>query len=690
MKPITRSFVPTSEAGEVHHRYARSSISAEEHFGYLVDGAEITFSDHLDYIQRSQAVENFGEVLAIDLADEPAIRAQLNAISIYSNIPGDRERQRSLFVAAERCEREPKQHHLTLSTANLDGIELIARFATTPDWVRSMRRKLREAKRKAEAVAARTGKPFKDVEVVVADLTSKEAHERLTWFDGHPCSPQPRWKQGRTGRNHYRFVGALPHGARPRERNLMLRGFVDMLARDGWMAVGVIHQPDPHADARNFHFHVDAYDRPAKWLEEHACWDFEYTVRRDGKRTFPLRQRKVNYRQEVGPEGKLEKVDTATMMRDRFIDIVNSVTGHRPSVDLYLKGTYAQNGVELTPLEHLGNRAVALERRGTATAGGLRNARRMVADDFAACERLADDRTLALERECEAARALLSDQPDALAALDRTEAFRRREIRREQEVQMADVVVAMSRSRAETVIATLSPELGCRKKSRVGDRELLASAQGHLGWVELHTPSKRDRTKACQSTSRTSRKADGGWDAVEAGVLATGSSHDQLIYVPKRTTAFKQEDPRYRSLMEGRLNRWLAKHASDASQLIFEAERVRLGAGVAPSIDTLMQRFINVPNVQRMLLVERGKRVTANTQAALLVAKPRRKKSKLDSKDLGLALPPRDTPVVRARQRSTIATTNSKIELGKPFASRLSRQAERFGYDKGDCQDFRV
>ena len=309
MKPITRSFVPTSEAGKVHHRYARSSISAEEHFGYLVDGAEITFSDHLDYIQRSQAVENFGEVLAIDLADEPAIRAQLNAISIYSNIPGDRERQRSLFVAAERCEREPKQHHLTLSTANLDGIELIARFATTPDWVRSMRRKLREAKRKAEAVAARTGKPFKDVEVVVADLTSKEAHERLTWFDGHPCSPQPRWKQGRTGRNHYRFVGALPHGARPRERNLMLRGFVDMLARDGWMAVGVIHQPDPHADARNFHFHVDAYDRPAKWLEEHACWDFEYTVRRNGKRTFPLRQRKVNYRQEVGPEGKLEKVD---------------------------------------------------------------------------------------------------------------------------------------------------------------------------------------------------------------------------------------------------------------------------------------------------------------------------------------------------------------------------------------------
>ena len=42
----------------------------------------------------------------------------------------------------------------------------------------------------------------------------------------------------------------LPHGARPRERNLMLRGFVDMLARGGWMAVGVIHQPDPHADAR--------------------------------------------------------------------------------------------------------------------------------------------------------------------------------------------------------------------------------------------------------------------------------------------------------------------------------------------------------------------------------------------------------------------------------------------------------
>ena len=43
---------------------------------------------------------------------------------------------------------------------------------------------------------------------------------------------------------------------------------VAMLAADGWMAVGVIHQPDQHGDKRNFHIHVDAYDRPAKWMDE--------------------------------------------------------------------------------------------------------------------------------------------------------------------------------------------------------------------------------------------------------------------------------------------------------------------------------------------------------------------------------------------------------------------------------------
>lgn len=147
----------------------------------------------------------------------------------------------------------------------------------------------------------------------------------------------------------------------------------------------MIHQPDQHGDKRNFHIHVDAYDRPAKWLDEEGKWDFEVVERKNGKNTRPYRQNKVSYRAEPGNNGKRAKVDTAELMRGRFIDIVNAVMGE----ERYLHGTYKENGIALTPLEHMGNRATGHERRGVATEVGTRNARRIVSDELAACDRKA-------------------------------------------------------------------------------------------------------------------------------------------------------------------------------------------------------------------------------------------------------------------------------------------------------------
>ncbi|MEK9213428.1 hypothetical protein, partial [Sphingomonas sp. 2378] len=72
------------------------------------------------------------------------------------------------------------------------------------------------------------------------------------------------------------------------------------------------------------------------------------------------RQNKVSYRAEPDANGKRAKVDTAELMRGRFIDIVNAVMGE----ERYLHGTYEENGIALTPLEHMGNRATGHERRG--------------------------------------------------------------------------------------------------------------------------------------------------------------------------------------------------------------------------------------------------------------------------------------------------------------------------------------
>ncbi|MEK9212824.1 hypothetical protein SM191_16545, partial [Sphingomonas sp. 2378] len=292
-----------------------------EHFDYLRDGAKVTIISHLDYIRRDQAVADLAENLVIDMIDEQVIRAGMNARAIVSNIPGSPERQRSLFVAAEQSERKPKLHHLTASTADVGRYDRVAGFATTLPWLRDMSRRLKAARREAEVEAAAKGRPFKDRQVVVADVTSEEAFVRLTWCDQHPNFPAPQWRQGRTGRSHYRFVQELPADAKPEQHGQILRNIVAMLAADGWMAVGVIHQPDQHGDKRNFHIHVDAYDRPAKWMDEEGKWDFEVVKRKNGKNTRPYRQNKVSYRAEPDANGKRAKVDTAELMRGRFIDI---------------------------------------------------------------------------------------------------------------------------------------------------------------------------------------------------------------------------------------------------------------------------------------------------------------------------------------------------------------------------------
>jgi len=555
MKPMSKTHVPTNADGKAHHRF-QAKAKEGAHFDYLRDGAKVTIISHLDYIRRDQAVADLAEDLVIDMIDEQVIRGGMNARAIVSNIPGSPERQRSLFVAAERCERTPKLHHLTASTADVGRYDRVAGFATSPSWLRDMSRRLKAARREAEAEAAAKGRPFKDRQVIVADVTPEEAFDRLTWCDQHPNFPAPQWRQGRTGRSHYRFVQELPADAKPEQHGQILRNIVAMLAADGWMAVGVIHQPDQHGDKRNFHIHVDAYDRPAKWMDEEGKWDFEVVERKNGKNTRPYRQNKVSYRAEPDANGKCAKVDTAELMRGRFIDIVNAVMGE----ERYLHGTYEENGIALTPLEHMGNRATGLERRGVATEVGTRNARRIVRDELAACDRTAAAATDVLARDMTLILPSIGDQPDAVAAARRYERLSRRLIQRRHDMDVADVVVAASRSRAEAVIATLDPEPGRRTKPRAGDRALLEAAHAHLEWVAQHSPSDEERVAERQRLARIEVQAATAWDEVAAAIATKGQRPPTITYVSTRTSpAATMHHPDFEEQVRGHFRKWLMR-----------------------------------------------------------------------------------------------------------------------------------
>ena len=472
---------PPSRNGVGHPRCGGGGMSAAAHFDYVTDGARIGLATHIDYIRRETGVADPAGEMLLDMLDEQEMRAAKNQLACYTNIPGGWSRARSLFEAAERAASPPKSHLLQASTAQVTDFEYQLKFGGAPAWFREMTRRLQAEAAEVERESIERGRPARPRTVTIAEVSGEEAYERLDWFEHRTFAGDlVSWKQGRTQRSQHRFVGELPDGLSAVDRHEILSRFCCMLANDGWMVVGAIHQPDRHNDRRNFHIHVDGVDRPAEWLDAHGCWDFEYVERRNGKDTHPYRQNKVRY-----------DAPSAGILRERFITIVNEVVGDRPDVVRYLHGTYADNGIGLTPLDHMGNRATGLEARGIETEVGSRNARRILADEAAACEKRANEAEAALASELALIRTIVAKDLAVMAAVERYERLERRLIRRRLQRELADVVITMARSRAETVVHTLTPTPGRPVTPRKGDDQLLADARAHLAWVDRNSPRRR-------------------------------------------------------------------------------------------------------------------------------------------------------------------------------------------------------
>lgn len=592
---------PPSRNGVAHPRCGGGGMSAAAHFDYVTDGARIGLATHIDYIRRETGVADPAGEMLLDMLDEQEMRADLNRLACYTNIPGGWDRARSLFEAAERAAPPPKSHLLQASTAQVTSFEYQLKFGGAPTWFREMTRRLQAEADKVEQDADERGHPVRHRTVTIAEVSNDEAFERLNWFERRPFARDLiSWKQGRTQRSQHRFVGELPDGLSAVDRHEILSRFCGSLADDGWMVVGAIHQPDRHNDRRNFHLHVDGVDRPAEWLDDPGCWDFEHTERRNGKVTHPDRQKKVRY--PTPPAG---------LLRDRFITIVNEVLGDRLDIVRYLHGTYADNGIGLTPLEHMGNRATGLESRGVETDVGSRNARRILADDAAACEKRANEAEAALAGELVLIRTIVANDLAVMAALERYERLERRLIRRRLQRELADVVITMARSRAETVVHTLTPTPGRPVTPRKGDDQLLADARAHLAWVERNSPTPDEREAARRVEEALAARAADQWAIIQSATARLGQAPvmDVVVYVPRhQASAAAVRASRFDDQKRDRLRAWLRKHAADGDLLILDNGEARLGLGVPRAIDTLMRQFAHEPSFQRLLLAERHRR----------------------------------------------------------------------------------
>lgn len=631
MVRISRTVVPRAKDGRTHPRYPDRSGIAAAHHSYVTRGGVADFETHLDYITRTTAVEKNDTARLIDMLDMDEDRRLQNHLAIISNIPGGRERERSLFEAAERCERQAKGGTLQVSTQYADDWMLLATRQDAPGWVRKAAVTLQQKRLAQEAKAKAEGKAFVDTIVDIAKVNLEEAYDRLVWCDDQPGLPEtarPNWKAGPCGRIQTRFVGELPRGLKPAERRLALERFCEHLAAEGWMYVAVIHRPDATNDPDNFHFHIDGYDRPARWLtakeinderksrqplEGDGCWDFEYSERkRNGKLCYPYRQNKIAESTRDVPKdgGKAVSHFVAGQryvkaLRKRYVDIVNKVVDGRAGSPVYVTGPYRDARIRLTPMEHLGSAITASEARGEVTAAGTRNAHIRYDDEM----RLLLEKAFLGQHENGLKAAIPLGRRASAASLKATAHWRQlanAAVTRRCQAGLVAIVERMVRSRAETVL-------------RVGTASLKVQdeARAWLGEIDAIVAPTPQQVRAAARLKDLDGKVEKAWAEV---VAATGNGRERLRYVPAdhaKLKPLKPISPAYRLQVEKRLHTWLIEHCRSHGHLRFVSGGYVIDKSVPLAIHRLFRLLGDEPEIQKLLLAERERREIAAASAAV-------------------------------------------------------------------------
>ncbi|MEL0253082.1 MAG: hypothetical protein VW935_14240, partial [Novosphingobium sp.] len=252
-------------------------------------------AEHAQYVERPGVVEHSGrertpgeDVGEGLLPDEQAVLGPVgNGMfpSVFSNISQDKFERQEYWRAVHRREREAKTHSLIVDPSQSPAwwAALETTDALPADFKSHC---IKQADRyqqwlKNDAKNPK-GKPF------VAEAYSRtasgcgkaiEAAQSMPGWDFR--RPPLAFKSGPGGKVQLRFVAELPCELRAEDRALIVQNFTDYLAsfaKDengnniGLMYTAVIHAPDAHNDRRNYHLHIIAHPRPAKFLPEHNAW----------------------------------------------------------------------------------------------------------------------------------------------------------------------------------------------------------------------------------------------------------------------------------------------------------------------------------------------------------------------------------------------------------------------------------
>jgi hypothetical protein len=254
------------------------------------------------------------------------------------------------------------------------GDRLIIRCTQEPDWWARALEAVASAPtevQKALQLQAITGEP-NDISVKVSEDTAFAIHE---WAMGVGEVAPIEISRGRGGRIQTRIIAELPWELTGRERVEVVRDFTAKLAEKKFPYWAVVHAPGAKNDDRNFHVHIDYYDRPCDRMTDprtgKEVWDFEILEeKRYSNRTKytyrPFQQakaREANGRKWLRTlRGHWEKVTNKGLQKAGI--------GKR-----YHLTSNASVGIERDPTSHIHFKTYNKERKGELTADGAALAR---------------------------------------------------------------------------------------------------------------------------------------------------------------------------------------------------------------------------------------------------------------------------------------------------------------------------
>ena len=426
---ISKTVAPTDGGKPVAGLSTNSHQTTLDHSKYIErDGAaeHSNGAEHSGYIERPGAVESIdpsallAEAVERDVAlmsgedlspDEAAFVGPLDEIregipSIFSNISDDPFEREEYWKAVYRSERKPRAHSLILDPESSpkfwEGLD--ENSPLNPDFKAHLLQ-VKEAYRQYNEHSLNEQKPKPFVAqpfAVSADRAGTLLLQamKLSGFD--QSQPPTVFKSDRGGRTQIRFVAELPHELTPEDRALIVQNFTDHLgsfstkpdgSKTGLMYTAVVHAPDIHNDNRNYHLHIVAHDRPAKFVPALGQWDFEieehFVIDHHHRVRHPFRQNKIGEvsqgQSKTGKPGS--GVDFIPTLRKEFARITNAVLEARGIDKRYDPRKYTEMEIERDPTEHLGTKAAALEAAGVATPVGKINAIKIWRDAERAIER---------------------------------------------------------------------------------------------------------------------------------------------------------------------------------------------------------------------------------------------------------------------------------------------------------------